>query len=850
MTPERGTSKLSDQLTEIVLEVLEAPPEQRAEVLDRRCGDDTSARAAVERAVASQTAAAVTLPAPLLPSDPAAGAEDVPIGTQIGPYQITRSLGRGGMGTVYLATRTEGYKSTVAIKVIQRGIRSAAALQRFRDEIQFQAALGKHPFIAALLDAGETEQGIPYFVMEYVEGMHIDRYCEHHRLPLRNRLRLFQRVCEAVQFAHQNTVIHRDLKPSNILITADGSPRLIDFGIARLFNPQLGFQSDDPSHSEQRALTPAYASPEQATGKPITTAADIYSLGVILYELLTGVRPHHVDSDSPDEWARVVSERAPKRPSDMVREQVTANNGQTATVSLERANNPSLPRLQRTLRGDLDRIVLMALEREPAARYLSASQFAADIEHHLSGEPVLAGPDSFLYRTRKFVARHRWGVAAAILLLLSLAAGVVGTTAQWRYAESQRIVAVGAAQEAQAAREAEQLQRERAETEAETAQAIIDYLNNLLAAAHPDQMGHETTVREAVDAAAEQVESAFGERPAVEAAVRRTLGTTYRGLSLLDEAEQQFRSALELQLETEGPESLDTLETMDLLAGALRSRAIDGDLEAAITLRRQVVATRTRLQGADHPQTAVALGNLANVLSKQGLHEEALQRYRDAYQVLVRSEGADPYDLIVTRYNIASTLHDLEQLPEAAAELERLRVSLLEIEEPTTTRALQVTNELATVLSKLSEDQRAETLFRSTLEGRRTVLGESHLHTLSTMRRLSRLLVGPRANYAEAIPLLKESVELHEKRFPRGAGLTFGVRQSLAQALLGAGQVAEAERVLVETHTVLSEERGSKHRYALQAAADLADFYEGQGNADRASHYRGLSSRSNTEAAP
>ncbi|HYL04062.1 MAG TPA: protein kinase [Steroidobacteraceae bacterium] len=346
-------------------------------------------------------------------------------GRRIGPYRVVRELGRGGMSRVYLAARAdEAFEKRVAIKVVERGLDSEEITRRFLSERQILARLD-HPNITRILDGGTTDDGLPYLVMDYVEGQPIDRYCEAHALDVAARLRLFQGVCAAVHYAHQHLIIHRDIKPANILVTSDGVPRLLDFGIAKLLTPEA--QPSHPTRTVLRRLTPEYASPEQVRGEALTTASDVYSLGVLLYGLLCGQSPYRGQPTSAGALERAICEEQPPRPSAALAPAGSARGGESAP-----------DRLRRRLEGDLDNIVLMALRKEPLRRYASVEQFSQDISRHLTNLPVIARPDTAAYRTAKFIRRHRTGVAAAATIIALLAAGVVATSWQARVARAER----------------------------------------------------------------------------------------------------------------------------------------------------------------------------------------------------------------------------------------------------------------------------------------------------------------------------------------------------------------------------------------------------------------------------
>jgi non-specific serine/threonine protein kinase/serine/threonine-protein kinase len=368
------------------------------------------------------------------------------VGPRIGPFTLIREIGSGGMGTVHLAVRSaDEFRQRVAIKVLKRGMDTHAIIRRFRNERQILASL-QHPHIASLLDGGTTSDGLPYFAMEYVEGHRIVEYCDSRNLDTNARLELFRKVCSAVQYAHQNLVIHRDIKPANVLVTWDGTPKLLDFGIAKLLDPALAGETVAATAVGGQLMTPDYASPEQVRGEAVTTATDVYSLGVLLYELLTGRLPYRLTSRSPAEIARVVCDSVPIPPSTAVTQQLdgasavsAANADPEATGAPAEKPAVDADRLRRRLAGDLDTIVLKALSKEPWRRYASVDQFSEDLRRHMAGLPVIARKDTFGYRAVKFVQRNRLAVTAAVLVFLALVAGIVGTAWQARVASRERL---------------------------------------------------------------------------------------------------------------------------------------------------------------------------------------------------------------------------------------------------------------------------------------------------------------------------------------------------------------------------------------------------------------------------
>jgi non-specific serine/threonine protein kinase/serine/threonine-protein kinase len=391
-------------------------PRERAALLDERCADNEALRREVEALLEADAQSSsfaeepvFSIPANLFPEEP----DEQLAGQRFGVYEVIREIGRGGLGAVSLAARADDeYRKEVALKLIRRGLDTDDILRRFRTERQILAQLD-HPNIARLLDGGTTDNGLPYFVMEYVKGEPITAYCDQHALKLNERLELFRKVCAAVTYAHQNLVVHRDLKPSNILVTAEGEPKLLDFGIAKLLSAD-----DDMSFTQTapglRAMTPEYASPEQVRGERITTASDVYSLGVLLYEVLTGEKPYRLKGRTAEELSRAIVEQEPERPSTAAAAHVASDRrpGRAAPASLD---------------TDLDNIVLMAMRKEPQRRYASAAALAEDIRRHQDGLPVTARPHTYSYRATKFIKRHRAAAVAAALILLAIIGGLITT---------------------------------------------------------------------------------------------------------------------------------------------------------------------------------------------------------------------------------------------------------------------------------------------------------------------------------------------------------------------------------------------------------------------------------------
>ncbi|MDZ4674578.1 MAG: serine/threonine-protein kinase [Gemmatimonadota bacterium] len=487
---------------------LELNPALRPGFLARAAPDDAELRGDVASLLAALERAGDTLPRPFQ-GDPQASPPpaDHEVGTRVGAYELVRRIGVGGMGVVYEGVRADDqFRKQVAIKLLRRGVESELAIRRFRYERQILANLN-HRNIASLLDGGLTPDGQPYFVMEFVAGAPITTWCEQRRCTVAQRVAVFLQVCTAVHHAHQNLVVHRDLKPGNILVTDDGTVKLLDFGIARLLREEEGLDQLPPTHGGHRALTPEYASPEQIRGQPLGTAGDIYALGVVLFELLAGRRPFALGGKLLAEIEQIVCEEPAPRPSvDLSR-----------AVLLATAEG-SVGRLRSRIEGDLDAIVLTALRKEPERRYGSAEQLAIDLRLHLHGLPVSARRDHLGYRLAKLFRRRRIELGAAALVLLSLAVGATGASRSDRWGED---LGLG------------------------RAAALSQFLTGTIGASEPGAFGAEVTMREVLDSAAVWADDWTG-RPDVEAELRVHLARSYLGLGLLDGAAGQWARAMDL----------------------------------------------------------------------------------------------------------------------------------------------------------------------------------------------------------------------------------------------------------------------------------------------------------------
>ena len=672
------------------------------------------------------------------PEETREGAGAKPVADRrIGPYKVLKELGHGGMGSVYLAARAdEQYQKRVAIKVIKAGMDGDEAVRHFRRERQILAGLD-HPNIARLLDGGATDDGLPYLVMEYIQGQPLHEYCDSHRLTIDERLGIFQQVCSAVAYAHRNLIVHRDLKPGNIVVTAEGLPRLLDFGIAKLLNPEL---AGEAGTATGLAMTPEYASPEQARGAPITTASDVYSLGVILYELLTGQRPYHFASRNPLEVLRAVVEQEPPKPSTAVeRLRLKAVLGPQGDASVpltaegaSRTREGTPVRLQRKLRGDLDNIVMTALRKEPQRRYPSVEALAEDIRRHREGLPITARKGTLPYRAGKYVRRHGVGVTAAAALLVLLASLAVTMTVQ-----------------------SARLARER-----DKAEKVSAFLVDLFSVSDPSEAkGNTVTAREILDKGAAKIAGELKEQPDVKATLMDTMSRVYSALGLYDRARPLAEDALNLRRQALGSQNLEVAASLQSLAGVLDQK---GDSAAAEGLHREALAIHRKLLGNEHPEVARSLTALANTLEDKGDYAGAESLHREALAIQRKVLGSEHLDVARTLHGLANLSYRKGDYAGAEAlyrESLAMRRKLLGNEDRGVARSI---HSLANVLDEREDYAGAEALIREALALHRKLLGNDHPDVARSVLTLA-IVLDHEGNYAESETLHREALAMHRK---------------------------------------------------------------------------------------
>ncbi|RIK67423.1 MAG: hypothetical protein DCC65_06225 [Planctomycetota bacterium] len=839
-------------------EIIELPEPEREPALERFCSGDAAVRAAVSDLLAAHDSAGEFLHAPTM--NPAgeerlaalAGAPQCPTPTQIGPYTLLEVIGEGGFGTVYRAEQQEPVRRVVALKVIKPGMDSREVIARFEGERQALAMMN-HPHIAAVLDAGATADRRPYFVMEYVPGKPITRYCDDHALSIGDRLGLFVQVCQAVQHAHQKGIIHRDIKPSNVLVVpAPDSPqhsaghsthsgsaaraKVIDFGVAKATDQRL---TEHTVNTQQGMFlgTPAYMSPEQAGVGPldIDTRTDIYSLGVLLYELLTGAPPFDPRSllvSSHSEIQRIIREVDPPRPStrlSTLRDKPDGGGDTPASPSRIAAQRQTDARsLIRHLRGDLDWIVMKCLEKDRARRYETANDVALEIERYLNHEPVKAGPPSLTYRLGKFTRRNRAAFIAvtgiALALLVGLAISIAGFLAARRardVADAQRVLAVQSAEEAlRAARKAE---------------TVTQFLQETLAAADPKVSARrDMTVREALNQAVAKLDAgSMGEQPETEAAIRMTIGRAWMGLAQYAEAEEQVERALALYRAKQGDEGFDSAEALQL-RGSVRSLA--GRLEEAERDFRAALAAQRARRPAGHAAVAACLNDLATTITSQGRYDEAAAMLTEALEISRRAEN-ERESVLPEVVNNLGLVYLLQKNWTSAQplfhEAVRLNQRLLGRLHPNIATNL---DNLAQSYQGKGDLDSAEKHYREAIAMRRELFGSDHPDVAASLHNIATLLWirGDRAGAEKAV---RESLDIFRRVHGPAHPDVVRVVHSLVSVVGARGLYDEADSLMAETFEAVRNAPDVTFDDKLSLAKRLVELHEFRKDSEKAAEW-------------
>lgn len=825
------------QIKEIFHPATELSGEERMKFVAESCRDDVELRGEVLALLASHDEPQPSIDSPShTVTDFVTGLGDASlVGKQIGVYQIEREIGRGGMGSVFLARRAaDEFEQVVAIKLIKRGFDTHEIISRFKHERRILAALD-HPYITRLFDGGTTDDGRPYLVMEHIEGLPLTTYCDEKKLGVEDRLRLFLKVCSAVSYAHSNLVIHRDLKPSNILVTADGNPKLLDFGVAKLLSPDR-FDTVGTIHGS-RAMTPCYASPEQIDNKKITVASDIYSLGVVLYELLSGRLPFKFRSMRLDEISKTLAEVPPAWPSAAV---VRGGDSQSAE-KVAASRGMGVERLRRTLLGDLDTIVLMAMRKEPERRYASPMRFADDIENYLKGRPIEGRKDSLGYRTVKFVQRNKAGVAAGAGIAASLIGGFIAVSRQARKAQRERDRAVASA------RKAENINR---------------FAKKVLESAQPGNRGKDVRFIEVMAETEEALERDFSEQPEERSELLSTLGLTYLSLGIFDKAENCIRKALEIRREIYPRRALQVAESCWNFAklqhakgllkeaepyyleaeeiflehrGPLSVRlagiktdlghllALTGRHEESIDSHKEALTIRRRRLGNDHPDVAMSLGETGNVLAMMmGRYEESIPYQREALRILQRFHKGDHPDIAKTYLYLGSAVHRMD--PQAAIDYAKEALAMrLRIFDPSHPDVAWANYNIGYYLVREGKGAEAVGFAKAVVKMVGAGLPKEHAVVSSTYLMLGRGFILEK-DYEKAMRAFEECFQLRRATLPADHWLISTVEGFMGYALALSGRVDEGVARMSASHAALAEKLGHDHAQTKEALERLLEF--------------------------
>ncbi len=752
-------------------------------------------------------------------------AAGVQIPDQIAGYKVLNKLGSGGTSTVYLV-ETDGKKA--ALKLLRRGFEeSEYSRKRFEAEQKILASLN-HPDISQLIGGGVTEQGDLFVIMEYVDGVPIDVWCNRNRLGIDERIVIFQRVCRAVHYAHQNLVVHRDIKPENILVTKNGDVKLIDFGIAKLLEPDGTETELFHTRTGMHVMTPEFASPEQVCGKPITTASDIYSLGVLLYLLLSGRRPYEFRTASMLEIERIVCETEPARPSEAAI---------TGAEQIAQLRNMDKARLSKNLKGDLDRIVLMAMWKDPERRYSSALALLDDLEAYLNEEPVIARTPTLRYRARKFIARHRWAAAAALIAFLSLTGGLAGTLWQAHIANQNA---------------------EQAELQAERAEQVAAFLAEMFEESDPTKAKDgSTTAREMLDRGFENVQTELEGQPAVQAQMLGIIGKVYNNLGLYDQAlpaleksANQFRAIDE-----------SSTEYVSVLLELANLQYRLGRLDQAEVTTQDVLALKIQIYGPDHPEVASVMNTLAIIYEGKGMLQESIRTFRRVIDI--RRQQPDPgSNLAANLNNLAILLHQTGELEESDI-LFREAVGIVQeiwgethpymaftlngysglhqqrglynLAENSLRKSLEIGREvfpethpfigvvlhnLGKLFQETGDYANAAEYYSSALTLRHTSLPPDHPDIASSLDGLAVTFIET-GRPAEAEPLLREALEIRMNAYDEDDWRIAQVEAHLGRSLLLQSKFSDAETLLLKSHASLQASRGDDDPHTLAALEDL-----------------------------
>ena len=761
------------------------------------------------------------------------------IGKQIGKYVIDSEAGFGGMGIVYVGLRNDDeFEQKVAIKILKHGITSDYLLKRFQIERQTLANL-QHQYIAKLLDGGSTDEGLPYLVMEFIEGIPITKYCDKNNLSIDERLELFRKVCIAVQYAHQNLIVHRDIKPGNILVIDDGTPKLLDFGIAKLIDEDLMEDDGGLTKTGIWHLTPEYSSPEQINGDRITTASDIYSLGVLLYKILTGEQPYRITNSSPIAISKFIEKENITKPSDKVKV--------TSTITHEKISNQ--------LKGDLDNIILKAMDKDPERRYVSVEQFSEDLKRYLIGLPVIAQKDTTAYRLSKFISRHKVGFSTSLGFALLLIISLIAISWQANVASKER---------------------DKARVEAQKSEEVNSFLQEMLSSVDPSEIGRDVKVYDILEKAADDIEINLKDQPEVEASLRSTLGNTYVNLGEYGKAKPFLDDALAINKKIYGNKSKETAYSLHDLglyydwvgdykkadsiynisikilrkvlqqptkqfSNVLNDQALIkmyyGEYDAAEKLFKEALDAALHSHGEKDKNTAVIMNNLALNYTDAGDLDKAEEYYKKSLSINLELLGENRPE-IGTNYNNLGYLYMLKKeytLAEVYLEKSyKLKLNLKGKDHPDVGLAL---NNLGVINIKMGNYNKAEKYQLDALRQYRKTLGSDHPYIALSQYWLGKIYLET-GKFSAAEEYLRKSLKTRVKKYPAENKDIWRSKSELGICLLKQNKNSEAEKLLTSSLKFYKSNFKDDSTQIIRLYKNVVDLYNSTGNKKNSDLYK------------
>lgn len=821
--------------------------DERESFINYECGDDIELKQEILSLFSSLEETQDFLDKPLIISEQEnQDFVDPYIGKQIGNYLIDGEAGVGGMGLVYSGKRNDKeFEQKVAIKILKHGISSDYLLKRFQIERQTLANL-QHPNIARLMDGGRTNDGLPYLIMEFIDGTPITQYCSEKKLTIEQSLNLFRLVCSAVQYAHQNLIVHRDLKPGNILVTKDGTPKLLDFGIAKLIDEDLSDMGDGLTKTGMWHLTPEYASPEQIKGEKITTASDIYSLGVLLYQMLTGVQPYKITNNSPSYISKIITEEKIIKPSEKVYERTDEEGRQFVS-----------DKLSSKLKGDLDNIVSKAMHKDPLRRYASVEQFSEDIRRHLTGLPVIAQKDTAGYRLNKFIKRHKVGFITSVGFVLFLIISLVAIYWQAQIASKER---------------------DNAKLEALKVETVNKFLQDMLSAADPTEVGRDVKVYDVLHKSALNLEKGFADQPGIEAAIQKTIGITFTNLGEYDEAKPHLDRSLLLNEKIYGKESVqaaesnyalalyyhwigdlktaDSLYTKSLkifrtdnntpkriLAGAINDYGIlmadNARYDKAKILHEESLDLFLKYAGEKDKETATAYNNLAIVLQELKELDKAEQYFNKALQLNIELLGEDRPEVSTNYNNLAFIYVEKEKFDKAE---EYFRKSLLLKEKYFGKEHSMVGFALANlsaIQERIGKYDEAEKNILASIKNLSSSVKPDHIWMGMSCFRYGKILID-KGEFSKAETYLNKALRIQKDNYSLDHPNVISTESELGVVYYHLNKLTEAEKYLTSGYEGVKKIKGEKNFNTIRLLEYLIKLYKKINNPQKLSFYQNL----------